>query len=215
MASGGLACLTAWRHTAVFLMEVLPETKEVHHGSKLKWFVAYPLGIKNLSSSNLPFWCSFLMTNKSFAKARKNDSDVSKNSSPESRVRWTFVCHWCDEDSWQRKLWSWAFESSSCLNFSWLDKHKTWCGDCQLQPISERINDLHPKNTTNKNSKYTLFGCFHVSSLQVTKNLVKKTPWILPTHKNRSVKTTSLGPQIKSPNAGENEMMQLSPVDTN
>ena len=100
-----------------FFMEFLPETKGVRHGSKLKWFVAYPLAIKNLSSSNLPFWCSFLMVNNSFAKARKNDSDVSKNSSPESRVRWTFVCQWCDEDSWQHKLWSWAFESSSCQIF--------------------------------------------------------------------------------------------------
>ena len=54
-------------------------------------------------------------------------------------------CHWCDEDSWQRKLWSWAFESPSCWNFSWLDKPKTWCGDCQLRSISERINDVHPK----------------------------------------------------------------------
>ena len=159
----------------------LPETRRSSSWIQTQMVGGLPFGntiaIKNLSSSNLPFWCCFLMMNNFFRKARKNDSNVSKNSSPESRVRWTFVCHWCDEDSWQRKLWSWAFESSSCLDFSWLDKPKTWC-------ISERINDLHPKKYKKKNtSKYTLFGCFHVSSLHVTKNRVKKTTWILPTHK--------------------------------
>ena len=95
-------------------------------------------GNKHTSASNLPVWCSFLMVKNSFAKARKNDSNVSTNSSPESRCggpaspastlpmrRRALATQIAKLSIWELKL----------FNFSWLDKPKTLCGDCQLNPI--------------------------------------------------------------------------------
>ena len=78
------------------------------------------------------------------------------------------------------------FESSSCLNFSWLDKPKTWCGDCQLQPISKGLMICTQKNTP-------FFGCFNVSGLQNTKKYCEKKTWILPTHKIVQSKNNFVG----------------------
>ena len=43
------------------------------------------------------------------------------------------------------------FESSSCLDFSWLDKPKTWCGDCQLRSISKGLMICTQKIPQTKN----------------------------------------------------------------
>lgn len=83
----------AWGHTAV-QMKILPnENKRSSSWIQTQMVCGLPLaeyhGNKHMyiyiSSSNLPVWCSFLMVKNSFAKARKNDSNVSTNSSPESR----------------------------------------------------------------------------------------------------------------------------------